>query len=214
MKHIPEALEQRLSRDALTLCLCWRLIRRDGTRLGLTDHDQALELEGLTYEPGAALAGGRFVQSVDVKPGRGAASGALTHAAITESDLKAGRWNGCGITVYRVDWQKPELGGVHLWSGTFSEIKINENGQFEAELVSLKAELERPIGRILQRRCDAELGDARCGIPAQGRTCDQRLETCRTVFSNTDNFRGFPHLPGNDFLLSGPAASGNTGGKR
>lgn len=30
--------------------------------------------------------------------------------------------------------------------------------------------------------------------------CDKRLGTCRTKFSNAANFRGFPHMPGNDFL--------------
>lgn len=28
--------------------------------------------------------------------------------------------------------------------------------------------------------------------------CDKRFATCRTRFANTLNFRGFPHLPGND----------------
>lgn len=32
--------------------------------------------------------------------------------------------------------------------------------------------------------------------------CDKRFETCRAKFANTLNFRGFPHLPGNDFIVS------------
>ena len=32
--------------------------------------------------------------------------------------------------------------------------------------------------------------------------CDKRFETCREKFENTLNFRGFPHLPGNDFVVS------------
>lgn len=28
--------------------------------------------------------------------------------------------------------------------------------------------------------------------------CDKRFSTCKTKFANPDNFRGFPHLPGND----------------
>ena len=31
--------------------------------------------------------------------------------------------------------------------------------------------------------------------------CDKRFATCREKFANTTNFRGFPHLPGNDFLV-------------
>lgn len=36
--------------------------------------------------------------------------------------------------------------------------------------------------------------------------CDKRLETCRTRFSNVANFRGEPHLPGNDLLTRYPGA--------
>jgi len=32
--------------------------------------------------------------------------------------------------------------------------------------------------------------------------CDKRFETCRTKFDNAVNFRGFPHLPGNDFVVA------------
>ena len=34
--------------------------------------------------------------------------------------------------------------------------------------------------------------------------CDKSLETCRDRFGNSINFRGFPQIPGNDFILSGP----------
>lgn len=31
--------------------------------------------------------------------------------------------------------------------------------------------------------------------------CDKRFSTCRARFNNAVNFRGFPHIPGNDFLV-------------
>jgi uncharacterized phage protein (TIGR02218 family) len=36
--------------------------------------------------------------------------------------------------------------------------------------------------------------------------CDKRLETCRDRFANTLNFRGEPHLPGNDLLTRYPGS--------
>jgi uncharacterized phage protein (TIGR02218 family) len=43
--------------------------------------------------------------------------------------------------------------------------------------------------------------------------CDKRFATCRARFANSDNFRGFPQIPGNDFLIASPAqgAPGNDG---
>lgn len=35
--------------------------------------------------------------------------------------------------------------------------------------------------------------------------CDKRFATCRDRFGNTANFRGFPHIPGNDFVISYPS---------
>lgn len=36
--------------------------------------------------------------------------------------------------------------------------------------------------------------------------CDKRLESCSTRFANAENFRGEPHLPGNDLLTRYPGA--------
>ena len=55
--------------------------------------------------------------------------------------------------------------------------------------------------------------------PAAGTTfvitagCDRRFETCREKFANALNFRGFPHMPGNDFVVSYPSENdpGNDG---
>jgi uncharacterized phage protein (TIGR02218 family) len=44
--------------------------------------------------------------------------------------------------------------------------------------------------------------------------CDRQAGTCRSKFSNFHNFRGFPHIPGEDWLLSYPSASGGNDGGR
>lgn len=41
---------------------------------------------------------------------------------------------------------------------------------------------------------DIETGDTFALLPG----CDKSFDQCRTKFANTANFRGFPHLPGND----------------
>lgn len=215
MKQISQELAERLAGEVTRLCLCWDLLRKDGASLRLTDHDRPIVVDGETYEPGGALEAGTFTQTSDLKPGQGGAGGLLSSESITETDLLAGLWNGARVSLMRVDWERPDLGAIPVWTGFLSEITYGDNGAFEAELVSLKAELEKPIGQIVKRRCSAVLGDSLCGVSVQtGQTCDQRFETCRDVFANTMNFRGFPHLPGTDFVLSGPAASGNDGGKR
>lgn len=43
--------------------------------------------------------------------------------------------------------------------------------------------------------------------------CDKRAETCREKFDNLLNFQGFPHIPGDDWLMSVPRTDkDNSGG--
>lgn len=46
--------------------------------------------------------------------------------------------------------------------------------------------------------------------------CDKQFATCRAKFSNAVNFRGFPHMPGTDFVMAfaGDGDARNDGGKR
>jgi len=40
-------------------------------------------------------------------------------------------------------------------------------------------------------------------------SCDKTFETCRDRFANAVNFRGFPHIPGQDTVIR-YAAKGDT----
>lgn len=44
--------------------------------------------------------------------------------------------------------------------------------------------------------------------------CDKQFATCRAKFNNVPNFRGFPHVPGNDFMLSVASRGGKNDGGR
>ena len=46
--------------------------------------------------------------------------------------------------------------------------------------------------------------------------CDKQLATCKTKFANVVNFRGFPHMPGPDYILAvakpgAPVVTGRSG---
>ena len=45
--------------------------------------------------------------------------------------------------------------------------------------------------------------------------CNKQFETCRLKFANGNNFRGLPHMPGNDYVTRNPTGdTGNDGGSR
>ena len=65
-----------------------------------------------------------------------------------------------------------------------------------------------------------ELWESMAGKIAMGDTfsviagCDKTWKTCRERFGNGENFRGFPFMPGNDWVASYPnKGEGNDGNK-
>lgn len=162
MKIIEDDYAVRLKSGAAMTCLCWKFERKDGQVYGATDHDKSLRVDNIQYLPDRALDGAEFVSNAGLAPGHVTGRGALSASFLTEDDLALGLWDGTRVTVWRVDWQRPEL-RYHVWSGYLGEVKHSDQN-FQVELVSLKSQLEKRIGRVYTRQCDAELGDVRCGV--------------------------------------------------
>jgi len=287
MRSIPPTLEAKLAAGTTTLCRCWRVERRDGAAFGFTDHDRDLAFDGLAYRARGGFDVAEIERELGLTVDSASAFGALNDAAITEADLEAGLWDEARVTIFRVDWSAPEDRFTE-WRGEFGEIRRGPLA-FEAELRAPSHRLNQTTGRVYQRRCDADVGDARCGVDldtpqfsaagsvavvldarafesgdlgvfesgwfARGRCgfesgsnagrsfeveshdgarvtlraappaaiaagdgftltagCDKRFSTCRDKFANTLNFRGFPHMPGNDVLMAGPRADETSDG--
>jgi uncharacterized phage protein (TIGR02218 family) len=291
MRTLPPALAAKLHSGVTTLCWCWRVARQDGVVLGFTDHDRALVFDGVTYVRASALASGALESESGFAGGTTSIVGVLSDDAITSGDIDKGRYEGARVQLLRVDWTEPSS-RVLIWTGVLGEIVRGELG-FEVELRGLQSLLERGVGRIFSRRCDAELGDARCTVDldhpdfrataavsatidarafrtgdlaafddgwfaggvltwtsgantgARGEVeahrggdtlatlelltapasavapgdaftvdagCDKRWATCKAKFSNTANFRGFPMIPGDDWLQAGPRSGDRNDG--
>ena len=162
MKALPTALADHLATGTTTIAHCWKLTRIDGVVMGFTDHDRPLMFAGVTFEPDAGFTAsemrselGLNVDSVDVK-------GALSSARITEADLLAGLYDNAGIEVYRANWQDPTA-RILIRVGSLGEIRRGRQA-FEAEVRSLAHLFNQPKTRTYQYQCDADLGDARCGV--------------------------------------------------
>jgi len=162
MLTLPEDLQIRLDSGVTTLAWCWRVTRRDGQVFGFTEHDRDLVVDGLTCRAASGFAPGERDGRADLGADQASVFGALNDAAITEADLANGLWDGARVDVLRADWQAPSV-FAHIWTGEIGETRRGKCA-FEAELRGLSARLERVTGRIYSRQCDAEIGDARCGV--------------------------------------------------
>lgn len=162
MMTIPAALAEHLAGEATTTCHCWKVTLKDGEVIGFTDHDETLSFAGTAY----LAASGFGASDSDSEAGLGASAGEVTGGfsseAISESDLAAGRFDGAQVALYLVNWQAPEQ-HVLLNMREIGEV-TRAGGAFRAELRSIAHRLSQPQGRVYGRRCDAALGDRRCGV--------------------------------------------------
>lgn len=281
MRTLPPGLTAHLESGATTLCWCWRLTRSDGVRQGFTDHDRDLAFDGTTFEAAAGFEASEVRETLGLSVDNLEITGALSSAHLAEADLSAGLYDDASVEIFRVNWADVAQ-RMLLRSGTLGEVKRSGRA-FAAEVRGLSHVLQQPKGRLFQYTCDADVGDARCGLALGGaaytgngtvtdvlserrfaaagldgyqsgwftrglvtvtsgaatgqkvevRThavtggvatfelwqpvrqpllagmtftvragCDKSNRMCREKFTNIANFRGFPHMPGNDFLTA------------
>jgi uncharacterized phage protein (TIGR02218 family) len=154
--------EAHLASGVTTLARCWALTRRDGLVLGFTDHDRDIGFDGVTFRADTGLSARALQQTTGLSIDNSEALGALSDAAVTESDIRAGRYDGAEVAAWLVNWAVP--GERHLlFRGQLGEI-TRGGGAFRAELVGLTEGLNRPQGRVYQAPCAAVLGDPACKV--------------------------------------------------
>ena len=163
-----------LQGDLTTIAFCWRIERRDGVALGFTTHDRDLPIDGLVYRAAPGMLPSAIALSDGFEPDTLDVSGALTSEAISETDLKAGRWDGAAVTIFMVDWEYSEGERLHLARGEFGEVAVKGHG-FEAELRGPTALLDAAVVEQTSPECRAELGDKRCRVDMAARVRVTRI---------------------------------------
>ncbi|MFZ1812902.1 MAG: DUF2163 domain-containing protein [Rhizobiaceae bacterium] len=283
MKAISAALAQHLAGEVTTWCRCWKLVLADGGMLGFTEHDSDVVLADLRCEAETGLDSSMAEQSLGFATDSMEVAGALSSQSMTSSDIRAGRYDGARLECWIVNWRNPAQA---MLDRIYNLDQITErDGRFHVDLRSQSASHDETRGRRFSRNCDAQLGDARCGVNTdatafsamititavrsdrfievsgleafeagwfrlgslavndgqngkhalrvlehlvEGDThllklwapaviaiepgwngtilagCDKSFATCRRKFSNSVNFRGFPHIPGIDFAFGTP----------
>jgi uncharacterized phage protein (TIGR02218 family) len=294
MKSLPPLLQSHLATGTTTLAWCWRITRADNTRFGFTDHDRDLAFDVTVFEAATGFTASEIKDALGLSVDNLEVSSALKSDRLNEDDLAAGLFDDAAVEIWRVNWADTDQ-RVLMRAGSLGEVR-RSGLAFAAEVRGLAHYLNQPKGRLYQSGCDADLGDARCGIdldnPAFRGTgtvlsaasprlftasglsafaagwfarglvtftsganagrfqevkrhtlsgsdasielwqpmaqpiaaidtftisagCDKQLATCRAKFANAVNFRGFPHMPGPDYVLAvakpgEPVRSGRT----
>jgi uncharacterized phage protein (TIGR02218 family) len=283
MLIVSPQFQAHLNGEATTHCYCWKLERKDGLVLGFTDHDAPLAFDGVTFEPQTGFNATQAESELGLSVSTMDVEGALSSEAIDAEDIRQGKYDGATVETFLVNWTDVSQ-RLLMRKSVIGRIELTD-GAFKVELQSLAATADKRVGRLVTRRCDAELGDTRCGVNVQtashkvtgavlatirqgmfrvsgleekperwaehGRLhwvtgalsgqvstvvlqqqdatgitvtletvplapvligdtfeliagCDHTFETCKAKFANGLNFRGFPHLPGDEAVYAYP----------
>lgn len=181
MRTLSEPLTAHLQGAETTLCACWIITRRDGVKLGFTDHDRALTIDATRCEPETGLTGGGSEYSSGLNADSWSADGILSSDAITDDDLRSGVYDRAVIEQWLVNWQSPDQ-AQRLTRALMGEVTIADN-RYTIELRSVTALLDRDQTRFFAAECDAELGDSRCGVDVHS------TAVAATVVATGDNNR-------------------------
>jgi uncharacterized phage protein (TIGR02218 family) len=163
MKIITTDLATHLAGEVTTLATCWKLIRRDTTILGFTDHDKNLVINGLTYYAATGFTPSAVANNSELSVDNLDVEGVLDSDAISEADILAGLYDFAEIEVFMVNYNDLTQGAINLRTGWLGEVKLGKS-RFVAEVRGLMQNLAQGIGQLYSASCRAKLGDARCGI--------------------------------------------------
>lgn len=144
------------------MAYCWRVTRRDGVVLGFTEHDENILCDGTAFQAASGFTASQIQTSLGLSVDNFTASGALSSASITETDILAGRYDDATLELLWVNWADPTQLLV-VSKGNLGEVK-RQGLAFTAEFRSLSQRLNQKIGGTYQRTCSATLGDEKCRI--------------------------------------------------
>ena len=169
MKTLDPGFAAHVDDVVTTLCWCWRLARKDGLVQGFTDHDVAVPFGGLAYAASSGFTASQIQSGLGLSVDNLDVSGALSSDDLNEADLAAGLYDGADIEIWRVNWANSAQ-RVLMRKGTIGEVKRGK-AAFQAEVRGMAQKLTATVGRIYAYDCDADAGDARCGVDITTATC-------------------------------------------
>jgi uncharacterized phage protein (TIGR02218 family) len=184
-KSISAALEAHYASGSTTLAILVKITRVDGLIFGLTGHDQPIlyppnQNTGLLYETGAAAPElAAIVRSAGVNVDNSEIDGAISDL-VQVDDIEAGDWRSARLEIYRVNYRDLSMGHELIGVGELGQTS-HDGRSFKVEFMGRTHKLGRVITRHYLPTCDADLGDARCGVNIEP------LAVTGTVVTVTDN---------------------------
>jgi uncharacterized phage protein (TIGR02218 family) len=167
MRILSAAMQGLLNSDSISgLSTFWRLTRKDGTILGFTDYDYPVTVGSITYQAASGFSRGALEARSDLSVANFDATAILTSSAITEADIRAGKYDSATVGVWlavATDASFATFGTIPLPGAFLGEIRL-QDGVWIAELLGLSYALSQGFIEVCTPTCTADLFDQRCKV--------------------------------------------------
>lgn len=149
--------------ETLSLCHCWEITLTNGNVIRLTDHDKDLTFLGETFVADNGFRLSMLESGENMAVDNAELDVLLSTNNVDQGDIISGVYDGARVKIYRVNWQDPSS-YITMPGGYLSELKDSDRGVGVFQLVNLSSRANQSTGRTLIPTCDADVGDARCGV--------------------------------------------------
>lgn len=162
-KTVGASLQSHLSGEVTSIAHCLKLVLKNTTVMGFTDHDQDIVYDGVTYESSTAYNLSSLASSSNLSVDKIDIEAVLDSSYITAADLRAGKYDFAEWYLFIVNWKDTTMGKLDLSRGWLGKTEIGKHRYF-TEANTIFQALDQNIVELIGPACRANLGDARCGV--------------------------------------------------
>ena len=125
MRNISPELAAHFAGGLQSLATCWLIRRLGGTEFGFTDHDVALNIDGLEYDSLAGFTPTTVESKSNLSVDNLDVEGQTSASKITEADLLAGLYDYAEIEIFVVNYADLSQGKMVIKRGRLGEVTIS-----------------------------------------------------------------------------------------
>lgn len=177
-----------------------RIDLKDGTSLGITDHNRDLNFDlgdgAISYSASAGILPSDVKLSAGFDADNFEVTGPIADLVTREAVL-GGRFNRARVRLFQVNWASLGSGAIKILTGDVADARV-EGGKFVLAITSDIARFNQVVGSVITPYCAADFGDARCGF-----TPEEISATVTAVASDLSFTVGFTGSYANDYFNAG-----------
>jgi len=192
------ALKTHMGLGSTTAATLWKATLTNGTIVAATSLDRDITFDSVLYLSIAAYTPSDVESGSQLAPDNLELEGFLASPHITDGDIHSGIWDFAAIEIFEVNYRDLTMGRNRIREGTLGEVR-GGRASFRAELRGLTQAYSRKIVRLIQKECDADLGDARCTVDLGPFTVTGTIDS---VASNRE-FTDAARTEANEWLTAG-----------